>query len=1312
VQGTLSGADETIGGDLLGTTASGTGTLTPGSEGLDSMQLAPGQRVGPYLLERHIGSGGMGEVYRARNVESDKNIAIKFMSRTTARLLYRFKREFRALAGVSHRNLIGLGELVVPNSGAPFFTMEFVDGVGFVEYVRRRARPGELPNLVRLGRALRQLVHGLAYLHEVGCVHRDVKPSNVLVTHEGRVVILDFGLVSEVGRDDDSGISRDGQMLGTPAYMAPEQAGLEVTPASDFYAVGVMLFECLTGALPFRGSALDMLLRKQEQEPPDPATLVAGVPNSLRELCRRLLSPEPERRPSVDEVLAALSSPTLGTDESGEVPAPSVARDLRSRVPFIGRHAELQQLSDALDDVRSRQTAVTVLVGGASGLGKTAMVERYLAEVRATSESMILRGRCLERESVPYKGIDAIVDALSARLRRMHDNELAALRPRHAAALMQIFPVLDDLWSVDRGELARYEPSELRRLGTMALREILTRIAHQRPLILHVDDFQWSDVDGARLLTALVRPPEPPVLLLLLSFRGTLAEAIASSEAMREIDAGEARLGRDIRELELGPLSDAAATELAAAMMGLDLEGTIDQREASHRDAEAVARRAGGNPFYIGQLVAGDLAGSSGISSETGDDRLVARRVLALEPDARRILATVAVSGGPTPLTLLRTIRSQQGQDPSLGPALEQLCRLGLLTRRGGEFDSNHDEASASTVSGVADVSDVSAELRAQGGVVLEAAHARIREVTIAELDTAELAEIHREIARALEQLDGDPDALAEHFESAGEFAPALDYAEQAAQQAISALAFGRAVTLFRRAIALLGELEAQGRAPDAARRFRLRLALAEQLVNFGRSSEAGRLLRELADQATDPVLVLRLRRDAAAQLLEAGHVSEGLALSAVVLHAVGESPPRGFWASLWHFLFGRLRRRIGGLGYTERPASALPADRLELFDTLFLINRGLTLHLEMHSFVLHNRLLGLALELGEPRRLAMMLANEMLVVASSEGEGRVHGIAGEARDLAARSGDVEVDRMIDMQSCMVDYALNRFKLSTDRLRELLKRLDDVAGAEWLRLMATLVYSSLCVITGRWAELYRNLPQWLAAARERGNLREIVELDAYAAMTELHRGNLEQARYHLESSRALWDASSYNYTSVMIDRVEILMLLGEGQHARVVTRVDEMLAAVKRSSVAINPVVQRFVDQLIGRCWAAAAVHAPGDTKLHARLRKVCKRLRKTKVSLYVGEAALFEAALASVAGDGMEQRRRWREAELLFGEAGIETQLAAVRWQLAQVTSDEESRKFSRAATKYFGQNGISNVASLSALLVPCVAPPALPPA
>ena len=177
---------------------------------------------------------------------------------------------------------------------AAFFTMELVEGVDFLTYVRM-GEDAEA-RVRRLREALRQLVHGVAYLHRGNKVHRDLKPSNVLVTSQGRVVVLDFGLMTDTGRD----LGEHAHIVGTPAYMAPEQAtGALATPAADWYAVGVMLFEGLTGALPFGGSSQEVIASKRASDPPLARLLAPDAPADLEALCARLLHRDPASRPDL-----------------------------------------------------------------------------------------------------------------------------------------------------------------------------------------------------------------------------------------------------------------------------------------------------------------------------------------------------------------------------------------------------------------------------------------------------------------------------------------------------------------------------------------------------------------------------------------------------------------------------------------------------------------------------------------------------------------------------------------------------------------------------------------------------------------------------------------------------------------------------------------------------------------------------------------------------------------------------------------------------------------------------------------------------
>src|SRR5690348_4913086 len=252
--------------------------------------LAPGdsfQSTGRFRIGRRLGSGGMGAVYEAYDRERQETVALKTLRWQDPAALYRFKKEFRVLGDVVHPNLASLYELVAEGDDW-FYTMELVDGVDFLTYVRPdlRGRPEERrspslprtpPDIPRLRRAFGQLVDGVAVLHRAGIVHRDLKPSNVLVTAAGRVVILDFGLadiIAPMARLQ----TREVGVWGTVEYMSPEQVEGQRSPASDWYAAGVMLYEALTSRLPFEGSSLKVLADKSRQVPPRASKLIRGLP--------------------------------------------------------------------------------------------------------------------------------------------------------------------------------------------------------------------------------------------------------------------------------------------------------------------------------------------------------------------------------------------------------------------------------------------------------------------------------------------------------------------------------------------------------------------------------------------------------------------------------------------------------------------------------------------------------------------------------------------------------------------------------------------------------------------------------------------------------------------------------------------------------------------------------------------------------------------------------------------------------------------------------------------------------------------------
>src|SRR5262249_52416041 len=245
-----------------------------------------GSILSHYRVDAEIGRGGMGIVYRAFDLRLERAVAVKVLSedlRRDADMVARFVSEARAASALNHPHIATVYEIDLAEDGVPFIAMELVDG----ETLRRRLTRGPLAldDLLSIGEAA---ASALAEAHRRGVVHRDVKSENVMVTAEGHVKVMDFGLAR---RRTDPMETTTGQIIGTPAYMAPHaRAGGKGDARSDVYAFGVMLYEAATGRLPFqRPNALALIYAIRHQEPPPVRELRPELPEAIETIVRRAL---------------------------------------------------------------------------------------------------------------------------------------------------------------------------------------------------------------------------------------------------------------------------------------------------------------------------------------------------------------------------------------------------------------------------------------------------------------------------------------------------------------------------------------------------------------------------------------------------------------------------------------------------------------------------------------------------------------------------------------------------------------------------------------------------------------------------------------------------------------------------------------------------------------------------------------------------------------------------------------------------------------------------------------------------------------
>ena len=1252
------------------------------------------QGTSRYEVLRFIGRGGMGAVYEAHDRERNRRVAVKTLLRYDPGALYLFKQEFRTLSSVLHPNLVRLYDLVASESDGVFFTMELVAGRHFCDHVWRpearlqseaphstvaapRARfldpqeSGAVPvdrsshlpdgrpttpaDIDRLRDALRQLVEGVHAAHAAGKVHRDIKPSNVLVGDDGRVVLLDFGVAAELSRGDRRRV--DWNMVGTPLYMAPEQALDEVpSPASDWYSVGVLVYEALVGKPPFSGEASDALYRKAVLDPPSPRDLVDGVPDDLNDLCCDLLRREPGERPNGRRVLRRLGVET-------RLVSPTPIAGFAASTTLIGRSDELRALHLAYVRMRTGG-AVMARVRGPSGIGKSALVRNFLDGVSSRTDAVVLRACAYERESIAYKAADGVLDALSQCLIALERRGEALPLPPDTAALAHLFPVLRRAPAIPAETIGGGEDRvALRKRAFGALRAILSQLARRGPVILHLDDVQWGDIDSAMLLVEVIRPPAPPPILVILGYRdGAEAE---SGPFLRYVNE-RARDGFDVRDVPINPLTFEEARHLALNVLGSD-------DEAAQRVADAIAHGSEGNAFFVEDLARtakaqGPTADAGTFVADAGStlEDMIRRRVARLDDGAQRLLELAVVHGQPIPMSIL-------GSAAGAGERLDS--QVGEL--REGHF--------------------VRIEMR-DGREALGAAHDRIREAIVASLPLESLRTRHRQLAVAYElEHDVDAEALVGHWFEAGESERAARHAEGAAERALDKLAFDRATQLYR---LTLGALHADS--PEAAR---IRKRLAEALSWAGRGAEAARMYLDEAQSASEPERTA-LERAAASQLLFSGQIDEGTRILRRLMARSGRPVPSSRWTALLWFLFYRVWVRVHGLRVEAREPDELPVSVRDHIEVTYVAAVGLAMVDGLIGASLVVRLLALALQTRH--RLAIvagaLLGASQLATLGGEETPRERALVALFERFSARPGEP----VRPEQSARATHALRAFLRG--RWREAYELCESAyttlpAARDIWNAHALAVFGEFALVyLGEARELATRLPGQLSDAEQRGDVMKIVNLSiGVAPFVFLAEDEPQSARRSIAGAFARWPQPGFliPHWRALVAQVDIDLYEGLGASAS--ARIEREATAIRKSGFTHGQYLRAVTNFARARSAIAASLEVPEARKAHLRrAQRLVRRLETEGLPWTSVLASMAHASLSSAAGDREAAVRHLRAAVEQADAADMALHAATARYRLAALLGGDEAAAFRKAADGAMRARDVRAPERFAAMLLP----------
>jgi hypothetical protein len=1192
-----------------------------------------------YEVLRRIADGAMGSVYEAYDRERRQSVALKRLLYFSPTSLFLFKQEFRTLVDVCHPNLVRFYELVAAEGERIFFSMELVQGTDFLDFVRHakasvssvssdgtRDGVSSPASVDRLRPALEQLVLGVQALHEAGKLHRDIKPSNVLVSPEGRVVILDFGVATDLPRAADESLRESEGIIGTPLYMAPEAIGKEPTLSSDWYSVGVILYQALVGRAPYEGTPADVLRLKAKVDPAPPSHRASGVPYDLDELCVSLLDREPARRPSGPEILRRLGVPFDSPRASSPVPGlPAAERVVAAEAPLFGREVQLKALQEAFEATRAGR-CVTAHVSGRTGMGKSALVRTFLDGLTQHGHVLVLRGRAYERESVAYKAVDAVIDALSRHLMHLLDSGQSLDLPMHMDALARVFPVLRRVPSV--GALAQdpiEDPQRIRQRAFGALRDLATALSARQPLVVFIDDIQWGDKDSVALLLELVRPPQAPAILLLLAHREEDARTAPFLTELERRWPGAA----ETLSVCVGPLERPDARRLALALLGSD-------DTPAQEMADAVALESEGSPFLVEELARSSSRDLLTAHAKVTLEAVVARRLAELPENARKIVEMIAVGGRPLSVSTLGAAARVDSIDQTVAF---------LVTRR-------------FVRSGMRD-----------GYEIVEPVHDRIREIVVATLTPSVVRQHHANLAQSLEATPGvDPEALAMHWLAAGDGERAARFADAAGQQAAATLAFDQAARLFRVCL----DQTAASAPSDAARRQHARLA--EMLQFAGRYEESARAYLAAADGASAEQRV-EFQRAAADQLLVAGHMDEGAEMLHAVLGEIGLPAPRSALAAVFWLLVYRVWLAAIGLRFKERDPESIPREDRVRIDALLTVATGFSIVDVILGACMQSRHLIEALRKGD--RIQVLRAASLQaahIAAMGKREARYElKLFDVSKTIAEHDGRSEAIVFYVGARGIGLWNRGRWTEARGMLeRTMSMHLPGSPGFSMVRLFDTYVHYFL----GAFRECSRKMRRLLVDAADRRDLFTSVNVRTTAGIwLSLVGDDPRHARREMSDALSQWSQKGFSlqHWHDMIWGAEIELYAGDG--ARAYEHIAQRQSKLNASFLLHAGFIRAATHYVRGRAAIASiAQHAELRQARIAEARRLSRRLAREHDAWTGALALLLRAMAENAAGDraaavatlrdGIDraeatdtivyaQPARYRLGELLGGDEG-----------------------------------------------------------
>ena len=1218
-----------------------------------------------YRIVGTLGAGNFGVVYKAYDEKWGEHVALKTSRDGSVEQQQWLKEEYRIQNDIVHPIFVQPDEMLEEN-GRFYFTMKLVDdALPFTDYFRawRASHPNENDKLVSaICMAALELADGLQIIHSFGRFHGDIKPANVLITAKGEVALLDFGLMRSTN-DPHAHHSLGGELVGTPTYLPPEQyQSSNLNAVGDWYALGLMLYEALTEQEAFQGDALEVLIAKQMAAPTLDSPVV-NVPAALRCLVENMLEPDPNRRPPGSEISAVLSDCVTISEDSSTSPV-WLSNQAYPDDDFVARDKELDSLQQAYVSA-CQGGAKLVEIVGPSGIGKTALVKRFLAGL-SPDNTLVIEGRCLPNEAIPYKAFDAVIDELINYWLNLPEDAAKDILPSDdAAALAVLFPELRRISVFEQRvetPVTSGDPRSQRVAAFTALAAVFRNIAAQKSLIIYIDDVQWADLDSAALFENVFRElAESPVLFV---FARRPDDEIDENELLALVNTlPPLRLHR----IELKPMILDDCRALVTSI--------LKDRGAAKGVVEHIVSQGAGLPYLLSELshfanVQGERF-STATKLETGQSLLTERlATLALENTVLVELAAVA-SVPLIPEVLLRAAESSQRY------RLRDLCGLRLLK------SVSRDQRQA-----------------------LQIYHDHLREFVLKKMSAEKASKRHASLLASMEAQGGyEHEAMLPHAEASNNVERIRHHARGAANRAKASLAFKQAAHFLNVILSTY---------PEQAQSLELIVEYADALANAGQSTQAAPTYEKayqqlLKQDKTKTEEQGELQRKAGEQYLKSGHFNEGLKILERFLSQRQVNLPRSGRSALLVSTLRRARLYIRGFKFDGAAGVPWPEKVSERLDYLWATTTSLSMMDPVRADAIGLLHFLESLKAGSKPHIARSLGYEAAFAALIGGD----YLRGKANQMLALNLQLLDDSSSDYDHAFYHLGLGATSFFNSDWQATVKHCDiasekfrkECLGAEYEASVAVVFALQALGLAGDIQALEQRLPIAIQDADERGDLFAANNCrGGYHAIGRIATGQIALVESELQKVVETWTPGFYQMHAYHRIFAAVNADLYQGNPHAALAKIDDDWAELKRGLFLTMELPALELRWARARaCLAVAAVSPPKKAKkLVARVRKLQRLIRKATVAAAAPHASMVDAGLAALGHDHLALNACLRSALHGYTKAGMAVHREVARWLLLEHVSGEEHALMKSQSERWQQENRIPNMRPLADALAP----------